>query len=107
MPKTSKSRNTTAKLPPVHPGEILSETLEDLGISMNRLAQDIHVPANRISTIVAGTRSVTGETALRLARYFQTTPQYWMNLQARYDLESAQDEWEARVAQEVRPRDAA
>jgi len=107
MPKTSKSRNTTAKLPPVHPGEILRETLDDLGISMNRLAQDIHVPANRISAIVAGTRSVTAETALRLARYFQTTPQYWMNLQTRYDLESAQDEWEARVAQEVRPRDAA
>ncbi len=107
MPKRSKSRSTTAKLPPVHPGEILKETLGDLGISMNRLAGEIHVPANRISAIVAGTRSVTGETALRLARYFQTTPQYWMNLQARYDLESAQDEWEAQVRAEVRPRDAA
>ena len=107
MPKRSKLRSTTAKLTPVHPGEILKETLEDLGISMNRLAHEIHVPANRISAIVAGTRGVTGETALRLARYFQTTPQYWMNLQARYDLESAQDEWEARVRAEVRPRDAA
>src|SRR5689334_26951 len=93
MPKRWRSRSTTAKLPPVHPGEILKETLEDLGISMNRLAQEIHVPANRIGAIVAGTRSVTGETALRLARYFGTTPQYWMNLQGRYDLESAQDEW--------------
>ena len=107
MPKASKSRSTTAKLAPVHPGEILKETLEDLGISMNRLAQDIHVPANRISAIVSGSRSVTGETALRLARYFKTTPQYWMNLQARYDLEAAQDAWEAQVAAEVRPRDAA
>lgn len=107
MPKTSKSRNTTAKLPPVHPGEILRETLEDLGISMNGRAQDMRVPANRISAIVAGTRAVTAEKALRLGRYFQTTPQYWMNLQARYDLQSAQDEWEARVAREVRPRDAA
>lgn len=61
MPKGSKSRSTTAKLPPVHPGEILKETLEDLGISMNQLAQAIHVPANRIGAIVAGTRSVTGE----------------------------------------------
>ena len=107
MPKRSKSRNTMVKLPPVHPGEILKETLEDLGISMNQLAQAVHVPANRISAIVAGTRSVTGETALRLARYFRTTPHYWMNLQARYDLESAQDEWEGRVQAEVRPRDAA
>ena len=107
MPKGSKSRSTTAKLPPIHPGEILKETLDDLGMSMNGLAQSIHVPANRISAVVAGSRSVTGETALRLARYFNTTPQYWMNLQARYDLESAQDEWEARVAAEVRPRDSA
>jgi antitoxin HigA-1 len=107
MPKTSKSRSTTNQLPPVHPGEILKETLTDLGISRNRLAQDIRVPANRISAIIAGTRSVTAETALRLARYFQTTPQYWMNLQSRYDLESAQDEWEKRVTAEVRPRDAA
>jgi len=107
MPKMSKSRSIIAKLKQVHPGEILRETLDDLGISMNRLAQDLHVPANRISAIVAGSRSVTGETALRFARYFNTTPQYWMNLQARYDLESAQDECAARVRAEVRPRDAA
>ena len=107
MPKRSRSRSTTAKLAPVHPGEILKETLEDLGISMNRLAQEICVPANRISAIVAGTRSVTGETALRLARYFGTTAEYWMNLQSRHDLEAAQDEWDARVQAEVRPRDAA
>ena len=107
MPRTSKSQNTTDKLPPLHPGEILKEILEDLGLSMNRLAQDIRVPANRISAIAAGTRSVTGETALRLARYFGTTPQYWINLQARYDLESAVDEWETRIVREVRPRNAA
>ena len=80
---TSKSPNTTAKrqakLPPVHPGEILKETLEDLGLSMNRLAQEIHVPANRISGIVAGQRSISGETALRLGRYFGTTAAYWIN----------------------------
>jgi addiction module HigA family antidote len=107
MPRTSKSPGTTSKLPPVHPGEILKETLDDLGLSMNRLAQQIKVPANRISAIVAGQRGITGETALRLARYFGTTPAYWMNFQARYELESASDEWAAKVASEVRPRDAA
>jgi antitoxin HigA-1 len=74
------------KLPPVHPGEILRETLHDLGLSMNQLAQEIHVPANRISASVAGRRSITGETALRLARYFATSPAYWMNLQRQEDL---------------------
>jgi addiction module HigA family antidote len=103
----SKSRNTTDKLPPVHPGEILKETLEDLGISMNRLSREIHVPANRIGSIVARNRSITGETALRLARYFGTTPEYWLNMQARYDLETARDEWAERVQSEVRPRHAA
>jgi addiction module HigA family antidote len=92
---------------PVHPGEILKETLDDLGFSMNRLAQEIRVPANRISAIVAGERSITGETALRLGRYFGTTPAYWMNMQARYDLETARDEWESLIATEVRPRNAA
>jgi len=103
----SKSRNTTDRLPPVHPGEILKETLHDLGISMNRLSKEIHVPANRISSIIAGQRVITGETALRLARYLGTTPEYWLNMQARYDLETARDQWAARVESEVRPRHAA
>jgi addiction module HigA family antidote len=107
MSKTSKSRNTTERLPPVHPGEILKETLEDLGISMNGLSKEIHVPANRISSIIAGQRTITGETALRLARYFDTTPEYWLKMQARYDLETARDQWEDRVKSEVRPRHAA
>ena len=107
MSRTSKSRSTTAKLPPVHPGEILKETLEDLGLSMNRLSREIHVPANRISSIVAGKRAVTGETALRLARYLGTTPEYWLNMQARYDLETARDKWEDHVQSEIRPRHAA
>jgi addiction module HigA family antidote len=111
---TSKSRNTTAKrtttthkLLPIHPGEILKETLDDLGISMNRLAHALHVPANRVSGIVAGQRGITGETALRLARYFNTTPDYWINMQAQYDLESARDEWDATIQSQVRPRHAA
>jgi addiction module HigA family antidote len=104
---TSKPRSTAGKLPPVHPGEILKETLDDLGLSMNRLAEEIRVPANRISAIVAGQRAITGETALRLGRYLGTTPAYWMNMQARYDLETARDEWEVRIESEVRPRNAA
>jgi addiction module HigA family antidote len=107
MPKTSKSQSTTDRLPPVHPGEILKETLDDFGISMNRFSKEIHVPANRISSIVAGQRAITGETALRLGRYFGTTPEYWMNMQARYDLETARDQAEERVKAEVRPRHAA
>lgn len=95
------------KLPPVHPGEILKETLDDLGLSMNELAQAIRVPANRVSAIVAGTRSITGETALRLARYFGTSPEYWINLQAHYDLEVARDEWDLAVRKQIRPRAAA
>jgi addiction module HigA family antidote len=91
----------------VHPGEILKETLEDLGLSMNRLAQEIHVPANRISGIVAGQRSISGETALRLGRYFGTTPAYWINMQARYDLETARDAFESRIQSEIRPRSGA
>jgi antitoxin HigA-1 len=104
---TSKSPNITAKLPPIHSGEILKETLDDLGISMNRLAQDLHVPANRISGIVAGRRAITGETALRLARYFGTTPGYWMGMQAQFDLERARDQWEAEIEAEVSPMQAA
>jgi antitoxin HigA-1 len=95
------------KLPPIHPGEVLKETLDDLGISMNSLAQALHVPANRISGIVAGQRRITGETALRLARHFNTTPDYWLNMQAQYDLETARDEWDAKIRSEVRPRHAA
>jgi addiction module HigA family antidote len=74
---------------------------------MNQLAAAIHVPSNRINAIVAGQRSITGETALRLARYFGTTPEYWLNQQARYDLESARDRWDDKIAAEVQPRNAA
>ena len=81
-----------AKLKPVHPGEILQdEFLTSLGVSQYRLANDIGVPPRRINEIVLGKRGITADTALRLGRYFGTSPQFWMNLQARYDLEMQRD----------------
>jgi antitoxin HigA-1 len=93
-------------LPPVHPGEILlEEYLKPLGISQNKLGRDLGVPAQRINDIVRGQRSITVDTALRLARYFQTTPQFWLNLQSLYELEMAQEtRLVERVIREVRER---
>ena len=102
----SKSSITTKKLPPMHPGVILAEDLRDAGISMNELARAIQVPMNRISAIVNGRRGITGDTAVRLARYWGTTPEYWMNLQTRYELELAQDALAVSVLQ-IQPRSAA
>jgi antitoxin HigA-1 len=92
------------KLLPVHPGEILKEEfLEPMAISMNRLAIGIGVPVTRIGEIVHGRRSITADTALRLARYFGVSPQFWMHLQGAYDLEVARDEMGERIEREVRP----
>jgi addiction module HigA family antidote len=93
------------EIPPVHPGEILSEEfLKPLGLSMNQLALALRVPANRINAIVAGERGITADTALRLGRYFGTSPQFWINIQARFDLESTKDKLAARIDREVQPR---
>jgi len=101
-------RQTPGFLPPVHPGEILLEDLmKPLGISRNRLSRDLRVPVTRISEIVAGRRSVTADTALRLGRYFGTTPEFWMNLQARYDLDVVQRTSSKQIARDVQPRQAA
>ena len=89
------------RLPPVHPGEVLLEDfMKPLGLSQYRLAQDLGVPALRISQIVHGKRAVTADTALRLARYFGTSANVWMRLQARYDLEVAEVELAERVKRE-------
>jgi addiction module HigA family antidote len=95
-----------AKLPPIHPGEILlEEFLKPLGISQTRLALDLRVPAQRINDLVHGRRAVSVDTAMRLAAYFGTTPEVWLNLQTRFDLERAEDENLAeRIKEEVRPR---
>jgi antitoxin HigA-1 len=73
-------------------------------MSMNKLADELHVPANRITQIVEGRRSVTGETALRLARYFGTSPEFWLGLSRDYDLQVARDQFEAEVERQVQPR---
>jgi antitoxin HigA-1 len=77
---------------PIHPGEILADELEELGVSPTELARQIRVPANRISQIINGKRSITGDTALRLAHWFGTSPQFWMNLQALYDVRMAEED---------------
>ena len=78
------------KLPPIHPGEYLKEEfMADFGLTMNQLAKALHVPSNRITAIVNGTRGITAETALRLSRYFGNSPQFWMNMQAHYNLGSS------------------
>ncbi len=96
------------KLKPVHPGEILREEfMAPLRLSMNRMALDLRVPVTRIADIVAERRSITADTALRLARYFKNSPAFWMNLQTRYELEVAQDEIAAQVARDVQPLESA
>jgi antitoxin HigA-1 len=90
------------KLPPIHPGEILlEEFLKPMGISQYRLAKDISVPARRINEIVHGKRAISADTALRLARYFGLSEQFWMNLQASYDLEITKDRLGDRLEVEV------
>jgi addiction module HigA family antidote len=92
------------KLPPIHPGEILrADFMEPLQLSMNRLALDLRVPVTRIAEIVHERRGVSPDTALRLARYFNTSARFWLNLQAAYDLEVAEDELSRTIEREVRP----
>jgi addiction module HigA family antidote len=91
------------RLPAIHPGEILlEEFLKPMAISQYRIAKDINVPARRINEIVHGKRSITANTALRLAQYFGTSPQFWLNLQAHYDLEIEKDKIGKRLPEEVR-----
>ena len=94
---------TTNKLHPVHPGEVLlEEFLKPMGLSQNRLAISIGVHARRVNEIVLGKRRVTADTALRLSRFFGTSPQFWMGLQSDYDLDVAQDSLGERLQMEVR-----
>ena len=88
---------------PIHPGRILKRELEARGQTANQLALALRVPSGRITSILKGKRSVTPETALRLARYFGNTPQFWMNLQTRFDLIVAEQDLGERISSEVKP----
>ena len=91
------------KVKPVHPGEILlEEFLSPLGVSQYRLAKDTTVPPRRINEIVRGLRSISADTALRLARYFGTSERFWLNLQGRYDLDVEKDRLGKRLKREVK-----
>jgi addiction module HigA family antidote len=94
----------TDKLSPVHPGEVLlEEFIKPMELSQNRLAIDIGVDARQINEIVLGKRAITAGIALRLARFFGNSPQFWMGLQSQYDLDIAQDQLGKRLEREVRP----
>lgn len=92
---------------PVHPGEILRDELEALQLSASSLSKALDVPVNRITLILRGQRSVTADTALRLARYFGTTPELWLNLQKTWELRQAEIEKGHRIAERVKPRQTA
>src|SRR6266852_8563758 len=91
------------KLPPLHPGEHLKTVLGDVGLSANALALALRIPANRLTEIINGKRSISADTAMRLARYFGTSAQMWMNLQSHYELEVAENDLAGRIAREVQP----
>ena len=98
----------TNRMRPIHPGEILREEfLRPLDMSAHALSQAIHVPATRVNDIVNGKRGITADTALRLARYFGNSPEFWLSLQAAYDLRTAQRETADKIERQVSPREAA
>jgi addiction module HigA family antidote len=97
----------TNKMRPIHPGEILREELDELGLSARALATALKVPTNRITTILNGRRGITADTALRLARFFGTSPEFWLNLQSAHDLRLAQRNAGDRIVREIKPRRAA
>lgn len=108
MPTASRSRIITerraGKAAPLHPGEMLREEfLVPMGLSANQLALALRVPSTRISEILNERRGITADTALRLERYFKMSAEFWMRLQAQYDLERAQDELQSKIAREVMP----
>ena len=92
---------------PVHPGEILREELDELGLSANALSKALGVPVNRVTMILNGQRGVSADTALRLARYFGTTPQLWLNLQKTWELRQAEIESGREIFERVTPRKSA
>ena len=95
------------KMRPVHPGEILRQELEAMGLSAKAFAEALDVPANRVTAILSAQRGVTADTALRLARYLGTSPEFWLNLQKSYELRVAEIEKGKEITRKVKPRKAA
>lgn len=95
------------KMRPIHPGEILKDELDELMISASAFAKQLSVPANRITSIIKGKRSITADTALRLSRFFGTSPEFWLNLQASYDLKIAMELNGKKIMKEVHPHSEA
>ena len=93
-------------MPPIHPGEILQDELNELGLSANAFAKALGVPTNRITTILKGQRGISADTALRLSQYFGTSPKFWMNLQQSYDLKIAKEKNGPEIERVVQPRAA-
>ena len=96
----------TNNMRPIHPGEILREEMEEMDLSARQLAAALHVPTNRVTAILNEQRSITADTALRLARFFGTTPEFWMNLQAAYELRRTRFDRGEKIAREVQPHAA-
>ena len=92
--------------PPIHPGEMLVDELEELGITATALSRALDVPTNRITQIINGQRAITAETALRLGRWFGTSAEFWLNLQQQYELRRAEQEYGERIRTTVSPRAA-
>jgi addiction module HigA family antidote len=104
---TESKRRRTSKVAPVHPGEVLREdVLKPLGISVNKLALSLCVPATRMTEIVNGRRAISPDTALRLARFLGTTPEFWLNMQTEYELELAKEKLSAVIERTVHPYEA-
>jgi addiction module HigA family antidote len=93
----------TTKRPPVHPGRALKLELDEAHISANSAALSLRIPANRLTEIINGKRSISADTALRLGRFFGTSAQFWMNLQSQYDLKVAEEDLRSRIEREVEP----
>jgi antitoxin HigA-1 len=90
--------------PPIHPGEILADELEELGMSATALSRALAVPTNRITQIINGQRAITAETALRLGQWFATSPDFWLNLQKQYELRLAEQQYGRKIRETVSPR---
>ncbi len=95
---------TKRDIPPIHPGEILKEEfLDPMNVSAYRLAKETHIPQDRVSNIIHGRRGITADTALRFGRFFGVEPEFWLNLQARYDLDVARESIGEKLQQDIRP----